>query len=385
MADSNMINNGSFEKNSGWAYLTNAEYSTQNKRSGTRCMKANIVDGQSARFGQSIHVVPGGVYKIRLWAKWEHARQFQITVRHLRCDVNNSVYSHYNANADMTSSNYQFYEFTHAVPSNASEQIEITIYAQCYNSPDNNNSGTYWFDDIELVGPTPTKAYQFRAREPFNVRRVQGNTIIGEMPTDRMFYAYYENGDKLLLNWPSTGRPACYINRDTTYVVGILYDDVWSLSERVKFIALSEQNRTKTGFGSNTITGAWCQTFVNWVACFANAPDDPIYHESGCTSQVTTLLGFRFHPVGSEGYNPQPGDWVYYHDDNEDDPNVVASHVGLIISNNGNGYGNTIEANRAVNTNGESIVRQFFVSFSSTYGDSSLRPIGYATPPYKDA
>lgn len=384
MANSNMANNGTFELDSGWHYRTNADYATQNKHSGTRCMKADVINGQSASFEQDIHVVPGGEYKIRLWAKWEHARQFQITVQHLRCEAPGRVYSHYNTNENMTSTDYNFFEFTHTVPSDASDQIRLIFYAQCYNSPDNDNSGTYWFDDIEFYGPTPSKAYQFHARETFNVRRVQNNSIIGKMPTNRYFYAKYENGDKLLLNWPTAGRPACYIKRDTTYVAGILYDDQATLAERVKLIAMAEQNRTIDDFGSGAVSAPWCQTFVNWVSCFADAPDHPIYHESGCTSQVTSLLGSRFHPVGSEGYNPQPGDWLYYYDENEEDSNVVASHVGLIINNNNNGYGNTIEANRAKNDNGKSIVRQFFVSFTNRYGGSSLRPIGYATPPYKD-
>lgn len=384
MANSNMANNGTFEIDSGWYNRINADYSTQNTHSGNRCMQANIIDGQYAKFDQFIHVVPGGEYKIRLWAKWEHARQFQITVQHLRCEVPSRTYVRSNTDDNMTSTSYQFFEFTHTVPSNASDQINLIIYAQCYNSPDNDNSGTYWFDDIEFYGPTPSKEYQFHARETFNVRRIQGNTIIGQMPTNRYFYAKYENGDRLLLNWPTEGRPACYINLDTTYVAGAAFDDQYTLAERVKLIAMLEQNRTREDFGSGTISGPWCQTFVNWVSCFAYAPDHPIYHESGCTSQVTSLLGSRFHPVGSEGYNPQPGDWLYYHDDDEEDPNVVASHVGLIIRNHNNGFGNTIEANRATNDNGDSIVRQFPVSFTAPYGNSSLRPIGYATPPYKD-
>ena len=43
MANSNMANNGTFELDSGWHYRTNADYATQNKRSGTRCMKADVL------------------------------------------------------------------------------------------------------------------------------------------------------------------------------------------------------------------------------------------------------------------------------------------------------------------------------------------------------
>jgi hypothetical protein len=92
---------------------------------------------------------------------------------------------------------------------------------------------------------------------------------------------------------------------------------------------------------------AWCGAFVNWVAKQADVKiPNCVYTPAGAT-------GFMDKKAWTlaEVADPQPGDLAFF--DFPGDALDRISHVGIVISNNGNGTVTTIEGNTAPDKKGD--------------------------------
>jgi hypothetical protein len=92
---------------------------------------------------------------------------------------------------------------------------------------------------------------------------------------------------------------------------------------------------------------AWCGAFVNWCAKQAGIKIP------NCTYTPAGATGFMDKNAWtlSEQADPQPGDIVFF--DFPGDALDRISHVGIVISNNGNGTVTTIEGNTAPDKKGD--------------------------------
>jgi hypothetical protein len=92
---------------------------------------------------------------------------------------------------------------------------------------------------------------------------------------------------------------------------------------------------------------AWCGAFVNWCAKQAGIKIP------NCTYTPAGATGFMDKNAWTlaEAAEPQPGDIVFF--DFPGDALDRISHVGIVISNNGNGTVTTIEGNTAPDKKGD--------------------------------
>jgi len=92
---------------------------------------------------------------------------------------------------------------------------------------------------------------------------------------------------------------------------------------------------------------AWCGAFVNWCAKQAGIKIP------NCTYTPAGATGFMDKNAWtlSEQADPQPGDIVFF--DFPGDALDRISHVGIVISNNGNGTVTTIEGNTSPDKKGD--------------------------------
>ena len=92
---------------------------------------------------------------------------------------------------------------------------------------------------------------------------------------------------------------------------------------------------------------AWCGAFVNWCAKQAGIKiPNCTYTPAGATAFMDKNAWTL-----SEEADPQPGDIVFF--DFPGDALDRISHVGIVISNNGNGTVTTIEGNTASDKKGD--------------------------------
>jgi hypothetical protein len=92
---------------------------------------------------------------------------------------------------------------------------------------------------------------------------------------------------------------------------------------------------------------AWCGAFVNWCAKQAGIKIP------NCTYTPAGATGFMDKNAWTlaEQADPQPGDIVFF--DFPGDALDRISHVGIVMSNNGNGTVTTIEGNTAPDKKGD--------------------------------
>jgi cell wall-associated NlpC family hydrolase len=92
---------------------------------------------------------------------------------------------------------------------------------------------------------------------------------------------------------------------------------------------------------------AWCGAFVNWCAKQAGIKIP------NCTYTPAGATGFMDKNAWTlaEQADPQPGDIVFF--DFPGDALDRISHVGIVISNNGNGTVTTIEGNTSPDKKGD--------------------------------
>jgi len=92
---------------------------------------------------------------------------------------------------------------------------------------------------------------------------------------------------------------------------------------------------------------AWCGAFVNWCAKQAGIKIP------NCTYTPAGATGFMDKNAWTlaEAAEPQPGDIVFF--DFPGDALDRISHVGIVISNNGNGTVTTVEGNTSPDKKGD--------------------------------
>ncbi len=375
MSNVNMARNGQFNLGLiGWD-SSGVVIDSNHGRTTSKCAKFTFTTTNSGNLRQLIPIEPSNTYTVTCY------------IKHYGC-TNLSI-GHYGANgweyifipvSTDGSNGYQKYEATFDSSEN-SRAIGMDISLWIYSDPNRDDAYAY-VDDISVEGVAPTRWGLFTTHNSCNVYSKATGNRLDSCPPNRKLFAHYQDGDTIILNWPSKRKPLATITLNDENITGYVAPNFQSSATgRILQVVTSEVGRTLSEFGN--VADPWCQTFVNWISILGGIdPEDPVYDISGCNSAIRSL-GDRYHAVGDTvepgDYVPSGGDWVYYCDTSDAvDPNSPAAHVGYIVSANSTSL-ETIEANR-----GADIVQRFTVPIRGAANGSSLKVIGFARPPYKD-
>lgn len=102
----------------------------------------------------------------------------------------------------------------------------------------------------------------------------------------------------------------------------------------------SVQGWTRYGALSGMPYEEWCAMFVTFCMKYAEIPEADYPHFSGCERWLNALDALGAFESRQSGYEPQPGDLIFFNWDEESD----ADHIGIVESVR-DGWVNTIEGN----------------------------------------
>lgn len=88
----------------------------------------------------------------------------------------------------------------------------------------------------------------------------------------------------------------------------------------------SKKGYTRYGDWYGNPHGEWCAMFVSFCSHYAGIPQEAKLYEMSCLRMVNNLTTIAvYHDAGD--YQPQPGDIVFFHGDE----NTMPSHVGIVV------------------------------------------------------
>ena len=342
----NLLMNGDFETDGGWAYSGSAGKVNHNSYAGSSCLRLPALSGtQYAHVYQNVRIVRGGTYTLSFFAK-----------RFGRKDIW-PILSYWNAQAQKrglgaamrpsTSETYtlQTYQFTVPIDS-ISEGIVIEIYGGM-KTVGGGPQGEAYIDDVQLRGPMPTPPQpQALYGIVANVPSDQTVTVRHAANTSSGYLGHWKNGAKFAILGAQGDGVRIRWGKDWDANTHAPTEDAWINSDFVETInmptlfvdryvemALSFVGHPGSAWGYND-NNSWCQSFINNMAISAGLQnvESKILINSNTWDCYTWLMqNGQYTSEDLANCELRKGDWIYYRYNTSDN----TSHVGIITDVDG--------------------------------------------------
>lgn len=142
------------------------------------------------------------------------------------------------------------------------------------------------------------------------------------------------------------------------------------------------ENETKYGAFMKANFQPWCGSFVNWVGSESKVEiPNTVYTPAGANAYKKAKAW-----QDAETATPQPGDIAYFDFPNDGIERV--SHVGIVLTNNGDGTvtcveGNTSSTKKGDQRNGGQVARRVRAYKKGTRKGLPLAVVGFGRPKFK--
>lgn len=344
----NQLLNGNFEENENWILTGNAVYSSASPYEGVKCLCYPIntsTNRQSAC--QSLRIVRGKPYTLSFMAKRMGTKDLWASITY--CD-SSGLWTSLNMGSllERTCEAYTLQTYTFTINENASlDTINVYLNAGDYTG----GTAEAYIDDVQLRGETPSAFIpghyvQTKANARlYNSTNIDNEINYGAFPAGAKFIldGFDKYGETNLLRLKFGNKYGqtiiAYAKESSCTATETMSQS--QAKQRAISIALSLIGVKEGNLG---LGGAYCQNFLYWLCGATGIPPismpypdpdviEPNYELCGPT-RAWFMQQNRYYPRNienpSETRLPQPGDFVYYAGESEEQ----SSHVGLVIESN---------------------------------------------------
>lgn len=285
----------------------------------------------------------GKAYTVSFYAKSQHDNT-RISVRYYYRDANGDGKILSAGLSDVLSTSYQRYEMRIPIPFTA--QALTHVYFSVTSSSSDCEA---WIDDCKVTeSSVPFKEWNY-AKTIVNQVKVRN-----EPRNNTEEYTYVATGCMLPIVGCVTGDTQQGSNRwvevrwcvynngvltpTTRYIHESVVEEVINLNPSVKYLRVLDvaKSLVNTKGSDLNLKGEWCQLLLNWLCYVADVNPLNFPANEGVTSDAVEFFADRNRYYARDenpSFIPYAGLWIYYKNRNSND---TMSHVGLIVSRNGN-------------------------------------------------
>ena len=266
-----MVRNGKFGKDlMGWSCSSGVDIADNQGVNGTKCARLSLDTLNSAYIRQMANIEAQSTYVVRCKMKWTNCSRLSIS-RYIGSGGWETTFFNLNP---VTSGEYRNFEITYDLSSGSPNAIGLDLVFRVYRSGPAGQGAEAFIDNVEVIGPAPTRIGTFRIVAECNVLKADNHDdSLGKCPVGRRLYAYFVNGDMIKFIWPTRYKPWAHIILDNNKILGCVDPNfTWSDSDRILQVAFNEIGNSRIDYGN--AMDPWCQTFVNWISLLGGAALD---------------------------------------------------------------------------------------------------------------